>query len=405
MAAKPQPRRRANGSIAWRLPFRLDPGGPVTYETFDTPEDAEKFGRLVDAVGGRAARRARDASDRSSLTTPTLATWFETYLSELGASATPGTVADYRRTATRSWLPALGPLPVDAIEREAVVRWVAAQRKVETRNSSLARARAAALRAKDPDAPMPEPDYWSPKSIANAQRLLSSCLAAAVAAGHAEGNPARGVPLPSDAERAEMTTLSPNEFASLLAEIPVHYQPFVAFLAGTGARWGEVTALVGTDFDLDADVPVVRISRAWKKGASGVYLGAPKSRRAVRTVTLPASLVRTIRDLVEAAGEDLVFTSVEGKRIQSQHFAARVWRQAVERARLGKRPRVHDLRHTHASWQIAAGTPLPVIQRRLGHESITTTVDTYGHLSPDSHAGAADAADLALAGALPQIEA
>jgi len=55
----------------------------------------------------------------------------------------------------------------------------------------------------------------------------------------------------------------------------------------------------------------------------------------------------------------------------------------VERARalgLEKDTRIHDLRHTHASWLIAAGRPLPSIQRRLGHESITTTVDTYGHL-------------------------
>ena len=40
MAAKPVPRKRSDGSIAWRQPFRLRPGGPVTYETFDTREDA-----------------------------------------------------------------------------------------------------------------------------------------------------------------------------------------------------------------------------------------------------------------------------------------------------------------------------------------------------------------------------
>ncbi len=41
---------------------------------------------------------------------------------------------------------------------------------------------------------------------------------------------------------------------------------------------------------------------------------------------------------------------------------------------------MHDLRHSHASWLIAAKVPLPAIQGRLGHESITTTVDRYGHL-------------------------
>ena len=42
--------------------------------------------------------------------------------------------------------------------------------------------------------------------------------------------------------------------------------------------------------------------------------------------------------------------------------------------------RFHDLRHTHVAWLIAGGAPLPHIQARLGHESITTTIDTYGHL-------------------------
>ena len=67
-------------------------------------------------------------------------------------------------------------------------------------------------------------------------------------------------------------------------------------------------------------------------------------------------------------------------------------------ARLTKRPRVHDLRHTHASWMIAQGTDLFVLQRRLGHESITTTTDTYSHLLPDQQRAAAQAAGRALRG-------
>lgn len=56
---------------------------------------------------------------------------------------------------------------------------------------------------------------------------------------------------------------------------------------------------------------------------------------------------------------------------------------------LRARPRIHDLRHTHASWLIPAGVPLTVIQGRLGHESIKTTSDRYGHLADDADAAAA----------------
>lgn len=201
-----------------------------------------------------------------------------------------------------------------------------------------------------------------------------------------------------------MALISHNDFARLLDAVTEHYRPLVALLAGTGLRWGEATALQPEDFDLDGHSPTVRVSRAWKKGASGPYLGAPKSRRGIRTVTLGTSLVELLRPLVEATARgDLVFTSPAGSRVQSQHFAYRVWRPALERAGLDHL-RVHDLRHTHASWLIAAGVSLPVIQRRLGHESIKTTVDVYGHLAPDAHAGAAEAADLAMSSALPQIE-
>lgn len=66
----------------------------------------------------------------------------------------------------------------------------------------------------------------------------------------------------------------------------------------------------------------------------------------------------------------------------------------------GKRPRPHDLRHTCASWMIAAGVPLPVISQHLGHESITTTVHVYGHLDRTSGERAAAAIATMLARAL-----
>ncbi|MCC4909096.1 tyrosine-type recombinase/integrase [Microbacterium sp. cx-59] len=62
-------------------------------------------------------------------------------------------------------------------------------------------------------------------------------------------------------------------------------------------------------------------------------------------------------------------------------------------------PNIHDLRHSHTSWLIAAGVPLPYLQARLGHESIMTTVGTYGHLQPDAHVQMAEAISQTLAGA------
>jgi integrase len=75
--------------------------------------------------------------------------------------------------------------------------------------------------------------------------------------------------------------------------------------------------------------------------------------------------------------DDFVFTS-------RTDFYTHVWRKLMTAmAAEGIAPfRFHDLRHTHVAWLVAGGAPLPHIQARLGHESITTTIDTYGHLLP-----------------------
>lgn len=64
------------------------------------------------------------------------------------------------------------------------------------------------------------------------------------------------------------------------------------------------------------------------------------------------------------------------------NFRQRVWRPAVEKAGLDARLRFHDLRHTCASLLIEQGAHPKEIQARLGHSSITTTLDRYGHLMP-----------------------
>jgi len=398
--------RHADGTVRWKVRFRIPPQKNATSETFDTLDEAERFSALIDKVGGQAAKEIRNASIGSHRAVPTLATWFDKHLEQLAASRTPGTVAEYRRMATRTWLPRLGPLPLDAITRDAVVSWIATQRTTETERSKSARQRAIAAQRAGAIVTVPEPVMYSPKSIANAHGLLSAALSSAVDAEHISRNVAKGVPLPSDAERREMVVLTENEFVRLYDAIPPQWQPLVATLYATGLRWGEATALTPGDLDLDAVTPIARITRAWKKGATGVYLGAPKTRRGRRTVALPGQIVPLLRKLADGRPSDaLLFTATEGGRVSAQKFHDRVWRPAIERSGIGKRPRVHDLRHTHASLMIAAGMNLLQLQHRLGHESLKVTGDTYGHLMPDALSAGAAFATASLAGALPQIEA
>jgi integrase len=199
--------------------------------------------------------------------------------------------------------------------------------------------------------------------------------------------------------------LTPDELRLILARVDQHYRPLVMFLARTGCRFGEATAVdVGS---VDLEHATVRIDRAVKRSAQGTfYIGSPKSRRSKRTITLDPQLVDALRPHVAGRHTGLLFRTHEGQRVSHSNFYGRKWTAALDAASrcdthleepctcpgvLRRRPRVHDLRHSHASWLIAAGVPLPIVQARLGHESIKTTVDLYGHLAEDADRVAAEA--------------
>ena len=98
---------------------------------------------------------------------------------------------------------------------------------------------------------------------------------------------------------------------------------------------------------------------------------------------------------------DLVFPTPEGTPIDPANLRHRVWTSTLTRAGL-LGIRIHDLRHTFASLLINQGENLKYVQSQLGHSTIKTTVDRYGHLMPDAHRGANDRLDSTLFGDRPQ---
>lgn len=395
------PAPRSSG-YAWRVQAR-DERGKMRQETFSGDDAARveaaarAFARLVDRLGITEASRIRDARSRQSgAGVPTLAEWIATYLDPASgrlSGVTDGTRHGYRRLAERTIIPRLGDLPVNEIGDDDVKAWVTW------------------LEGQDAGQGRP----YTAKTIRNHQGFLSQVLASAEAKGLRTGNPARGV-TPTRTRRGQMVFLTQTEFATLLHFVPAEHKPLILWLAGTGMRWGEATALTWGDIDRDARPMLVRIDKAWKKPAAGKgrELGPPKSEAGERTISVPDSLVGALGK--PDRGDRLVFATTTGTPLWSGSFWPRVWRPAVLAANdaercaaagltpIGKSPRVHDLRHSHVAWLIAANRPLAYIQRRLGHEDITTTVGTYGHLLPDAQQGDADAVALSLGGVLPSVD-
>jgi integrase len=397
------PVKRARG-YAWRVQAR-DDQGKMKQETFygddaqQVADAAATFGRLVDRVGITEAARIRDQRDGALPKAITLAEWIDRYLDkETGilAGVTDGTRKGYRVAADAYFLPRLGELPISQIDVEDISRWI--------------------VWMEQQPSPRRKGETLAGKTVKNHHATLSAILSAAAGRGLRTGNPARGAKM-TRTRRKRMTVLTQSEFAVLLSFVREEHQPFIMWLAGTGMRWGEATALTWGDVDRDANPlhALVHIDKAWQKTEGGpMVLGPPKSDAGERTISVPHELVAQLGK--PRRGDALVFPNGAGKPLWSGSFWPRIWQPAVAAANddelctaagltpIGKKPTIHDMRHCHASWLIHAGRPLPYIQARLGHEKITTTVDTYGHLLPDAQQGDAEAVALMMAMVLPQAE-
>lgn len=342
-----------------------------TSATFATLPEAEQFVRDVDQRGVAWAlaeyRRANLGADG-----PTLDAWATKHFAAL-TNVTPASVSKYRLIYERHWSPQLGKRPIAALTRTEV---------------------ATALNQVD-GADQTRKNRWA---------VLTNIFKTAVAEGIIPKSPHVGIKVGrrTEHETTEHRYLTIAEFTAILAASPEHYRPLLLTLAGTGMRWGEAAALQVADVDLDAaTVRVVKTVRADPTAPGGKTVGPVKTRKGRRTITLPSHVVDALRPLAEGRKRtDRLFTGPNGGKVEHSNFYRDAWqRQALPKSGISKPwPRIHDLRHSHVAWLIAQGVALPVIQARLGHEKITTTIDTYGHLLPDLQRAAADAADRVLTG-------
>lgn len=222
----------------------------------------------------------------------------------------------------------------------------------------------------------------APGTVRNARKVLRLVLNTAEGSGAIRSNPCNGVRVPAS-PKVEMVFLSAEEIEALAAAIDPRYATLVRLAAYTGLRAGEICALRVGRLDLLRSRVLIAESVTEVEGY-GLVFGEPKTNER-RSVTLPAFL----RDDLGAhlAGRtsepaDFVFPSATGGVLRHKMFYKRMFKPAVVNAGLPPAMRFHDLRHTCASLCIALGAHPKAIQERLGHSSITVTLDRYGHLFP-----------------------
>lgn len=384
--ANVQERTSSTGVKSYRVGYYDDSGKFKYTPTIDNLDGAERIKEIVEEQGYKIALQILDAQTNSDELT--LRDWFKRHLAMKAIEVEDGTIAEYEREAERTWMPVLGDFPLDTITKDMVIDWVAWQKDQPTHRSqqALKKAMDAGLKGKH----LPKLEPVKPKTVRNAHSLLSSVLATAVQNEHISKNVAYGVPLPKDGIEDEKEIFSREEWDRFYAQMTPHYQDFTAVLLVAGTRISELAALRARDVNLKQRTIV--IAQSWKKGRTTPVLGTPKSRRSRRSIMLPDWAVEVCaRNAVGKGPDDLVFTSPQGKRINQSNYRDRHWNKALEAAGITKHVTPHSARHTFASWALMEGVPPQVVQHRLGHESLATTSEVYGHLLLDAQAAAVDA--------------
>jgi integrase len=256
-----------------------------------------------------------------------------------------------------------------------------------------------------------------PYTVRNAFAVLRACLNTAVTDGLIPTSPCRGIELPKPDDE-EIKPMTPDQIGSLFKLIdsydsgkPHRNAALYHVAIRCGLRQGELMGLRWRDLDLDRRE--IRVTGQLQAGQRK----RGKTRKAHRTIPLSPDVAAILRAHQRNQAEErdlagvnwnqagLVFCSELGTPLSAHNL----WRQftALQRRAglatpcstcMGSRKqreqrcpechahgsvalfRMHDMRHTYAALAIAAGVDIFTLSRRMGHESITTTADRYGHL-------------------------
>jgi integrase len=235
----------------------------------------------------------------------------------------------------------------------------------------------------------------SPRTVRYSHAILRKALGDAVRLGFLSANPALLADPPSAAAARSLVakTWTPAELGQFLRATKAH-PLHVAFhlAAATGMRRGEVLGVRWDDIDFGGSE--VRIVQTVIEVAHRITVGLPKTERSRRVVALDARTVALLLGHQRTCGDgggtgSLVFANAEGSPLHPACFSY-AFKRAVEMAGVPS-IRFHDLRHTHATMALRAGVHPKVVSERLGHSTVSITLDVYSHAVPSMQREAAEA--------------
>ena len=374
--------RTSRGVTTYQVMYRH--GSRQSSRTFKDRKSAERFVARYELDGIDAALASLKPRATGGLTLDRLAEqWLEARQADVDAGAlTPRVLTGYRRDYA-NWIATwLGHLPADSITELDVQNWVD-RIKVMPKSSA--------------------------KSVADRHAILHGIYRWAVDPRRAlvKHNPCVGTDLPKRTKKPPKGLRLPELHAltTTARSMDPAAADLIEFIAGTGWRLGESIALTAGQVEDDGTSVYVTMGRVWRREAG--FVESAKSSAGFRRLRVLGPAVGILRRRVVGLGPaDLVFTTDKDRPWDESGFRRDHFNKIAKAAGLvgERRPTPHWIRHSHVLICHAAGMSLAEIQRRIGHEDIKMTINTYGRLIDDMSDDVADRLDALLTpGAVPQV--
>jgi integrase len=329
--------------------------------------------RRTERMAQEALRRALTDADHGIRPVDqrvTVATFLDDWLTtSVRQRVRPRTAESYASAVRLYIVPALGRLPLAKLHPEQVGRMLAA---------------------------LSDRGDLSPTTVRYAYSVLRTALGYALRQGKVLRNVATLVD-PPPRSQTNVQPLTREHARALLAGVRGdRHEALYAIALGTGLRQGELLALRWSDVDLGRGELTVRHTL----GRFSRQPEPTKTPRSRRTLRLPQHVITALaahrerQTLVPLSG--LVFATDRGTPLRQQNVTLSLQR-TLRRLGLPRR-RFHDLRHTFATLALEAGEGLDAVSRALGHTSVATTADIYGHWTPAMQERLAQRMDAVLSG-------
>ena len=296
---------------------------------------------------------ARDFLEKQSANPDmTFQNLYEIYMEDMAARLKQSTLLTKKTVLQTHILPFFGNKPINEIKASDVRRW---QAKL-----------------------MSSPNNYSQTYLKKINTELNSIINYAKRFYDLNTNPCGKAGTIGKAKAEEMDYWTYDEYIAFREGVKDKSLSYICFevLYWTGMREGELLALSPADIDLDNKT--ISINRTYQRIEGKDVFTSPKTRKSKRKIPIPDFLCQELSDYIQSRymldADERLFPVT--KSYLSHEMIRGCKNTGV------KKIRIHDIRHSHASLLINQGCDALMLADRLGHEKVSTTLNTYSHLFP-----------------------